>query len=103
MTTVPTALWLAVALLTSGGSPSSAPAPTQEEYGYVASVYVRDDNYVYIQVWSQASGRAFKPSQASTCGTGSAGRSKHPITDERSKAFMRLAVASFVTRSKVIV
>ncbi len=72
-----------------------------ETYDYVTSVLVQDDNYLVISVWTTGTGRGYRPSQGSACANSAYGRSKYPMTDERTKAWMRIALASMVTRTRI--
>jgi hypothetical protein len=72
-------------------------------YDYVTSVLVRDDNYVAIKLWTIGVGAGFRAPQGQACGNPGFGEFRYPLTDARTVAWMRLAIMSMVTRTKVYV
>lgn len=88
-----------VATLATGRQPDQE--PPGETYIYVWKVLVGQDNYLYINPW-----RNFNASQIQKtggCNNPWWARSKYPLTDERTKAQMRIALASLITRLPVFV
>jgi alpha-galactosidase len=74
---------------------TSASAQSGERsYDFVSKILVDDDSYLYINVSGSFA-------QAHGCSQLSLARSKYPINDERTKALMQLAIASFLSRNKV--
>jgi len=70
-------------------------------YERVVSVQVKDDNFVVISVVDSRGVRRSLP-QYTGCGN-AFGEFKFPITDERTKAWLRIAMASLITHTKVYV
>jgi len=90
-----------VMVVVSAGLSIAIAAPVGEYYSYVGKVNVGEDNYLYISV----SGR-FRSTQrqgSGGCSDPSYARSKYPLADERTKAWMRIALASLITRMPVFV
>jgi hypothetical protein len=78
---------------------ASATADSSREYAYIGKVQVSDDNYLYIN----CSGNCINDDHC----TGSLGPwyavSKHPLSDDRTRAQLQVALASFLSRQKVFV
>ena len=65
-----------------------------ETYDYVTKVHVKADNYLYVAV----SGN-YKSSHG--CDNLAYARSDQPITNDVTKAYLQIAMASFLSRAKV--
>ena len=65
-----------------------------EEYDHVTKVNVGEDNFLYIAVRGN-----FKTRHP--CTNRSFVRSLYPISDDRTKAWLQIATASFLSRSKI--
>lgn len=98
------AKWVvAVGLVVAVNTGAVALSQTQADtYDYVASVFIKDDGYVRIKVWTVGTGAGFRAPQGQGCDN-MFGEFKFPITDERTKAWLSLAQTSMITRSKVYV
>jgi hypothetical protein len=97
------AKWVvAVGLVVAANTGAVAQGQLGETYDYVASIFLKDDGYVRITVWTVGTGEGFRAPQLQGCTSGF-GELKFPITDERTKALLSLAQTSMITRSKVYV
>ena len=84
------AVWLCLSCSTSAQQNKTVYA----EYDYVTKVNVGEDNHLYISVKGN-----FKPSHP--CNNRAFVKSKFPLSDDRTKAWLQIATASFLSRSKV--
>jgi hypothetical protein len=80
-----------VSLLAFLSPPAVASAATAARYAYVTKVNVGEDSYVRISVAAD-----FQASQAGNCTLPAVARSRYPLTDERTKALLRVALASLI-------
>jgi hypothetical protein len=78
---------------------ASARATSSHQYDYIAEVQIPDDNYLYLN----CPGNCINDDNCS----GSLGPwwvvSKHPLTDDRTRAQLQVALASFLSRRNVYV
>src|SRR6267142_1866194 len=96
MKTILASVFVSIAILTSAGMATAA--AIREDYAYVSSVSVGDDNNLNIAVAGN-----FKHSQAQGCTDPSHAESKYPVSDDRTKAWMSIALTSLIARTKVYV
>jgi hypothetical protein len=93
------ALGLAMACL-----PAGTPLLAQQSYGqyydYVFKVGVHDDNFLYID--ATVSG-AVTLATNHGCQNLAFARSKYPIGDDRTKAWLQIALASQLSRKKIYI
>ncbi len=90
-----------VAMLASVRRTSTGTAPVGEYYVYVWKVFVGEDNYLYLNVYRNFTDSHVQKSGG--CSNPWYARSRYPLSDDRTKAWMRIARASLVTRTAVFV
>lgn len=81
---------------------ATAGALFQLEYDYVNKVSVGTDNYLLINVWKDGS-ENFTVDHRGACSNPWFGKSAFPLTDPRTQAWERIALASLMGRIKVVV
>jgi hypothetical protein len=97
--TAPIALGLAAACLLIA-SPAWTQQPYGQYYDYIAKVQVTNDNYLSINV---ALGNGYNLSPSHGCHNLAFARSMYTISDDRTKAWLQLALASQLSRKKIFV
>jgi len=81
--------------MTSG---SAAWAQHGQYYDYVYKVSVNDSNQLAINV---KSGSSFNPANPDHCPNGAYAESKYPLSDDRTRAWLQVAMASLLSHKKV--
>jgi hypothetical protein len=71
----------------------------QKEYDYIYKVQIHEDNYLYINVNDINQGSNFDPQHG--CESRTYARSQWPLSDDRTKAMLQVALASALSHTKV--
>ena len=70
-----------------------------KDYNYVYKIQIHEDNYLYINVNDIDQGLNFDPQHG--CDSQSYARSQWPLSDDRTKAMLQVALASALSHSAV--
>jgi hypothetical protein len=81
---------------------ASAKATSAHEYDYIAKVQITDDGYLYINCPGNCVNDDNCPSSPPALGPFYA-VSKYPLSDDRTRAQLQVALASFLSHQKVYV
>lgn len=71
----------------------------EKDYSYIYKVQINEDNYLYINVTDQERGNNFDPRHG--CGSQTYARSQWPLSDDRTKGMLQVALASALNKSPV--
>jgi hypothetical protein len=89
---------VSILLLFGGGA--TVGAPYGEDYDYVCKVNVGPDNYLMVTVCKNGTVN-FSDTQRGNCSNGWYARSAFPLSDERTQAWERIALASLMGHTSV--
>jgi len=94
---VKTSIWIVITLAALGLLSASAVAqqPHGEYYPSVDKVEVGDDGFLYIRAGN------FLPSHG--CSQPYFARSKYPLSDDRTRAWLQISLASYLSKRRVYV
>jgi hypothetical protein len=91
-----TLLASAVVLIAIGVTPRELLADSAHEYEFIGKVNIPDDNFLYINAPSNFI-------NDDNCSNPWYAVSKHPLSDDRTRAQLQVALASFLGHKKVFV